>query len=238
MENPKKTESRARSKPRPIVLGASFFLLPVFFLLGFISAWLIWGRDSANTAAQPEQGDAQQIKRISVSVDGDPSTGPDNAPITIVEFSDYQCPFCQRWHEDTFKALMEAYPNQIRFVYRDFPLYSIHPQAEPAAEAANCANAQGKFWEYHESLFSEKMDLGPQAYLTYASELGLDINAFEQCLEKNEFIAEITADFNDGSNLGVSSTPTFFINGIMIVGAQPLNIFQSIIDMELAGKIP
>ena len=239
MENQKKSEHHARSKPRPVVLGASFFLLPVFFLLGFGSAWLIWGRDpSQAVAVQPQPAEAETFQRVNVSADDDPAVGPANAPITIIEFSDYQCPFCQRWHADTFDSLLKAYPDQIRFIYRDFPLYSIHPQAEPASEAANCANAQAKFWEYHELLFSDKMDLSPEAYSAYASEIGLDLGKFEECLASDQYIPEITADYKYASKLGVSSTPTFFINGIMIVGAQPLSVFQSVIDMELAGEIP
>ena len=239
MENQRKTQPRARNKPKPIVLGASFFFLPVFFLLGFGSAWLIWGREPSQAAAvQPRQAEAESFQRVNVSTDDDPAIGPADAPITIIEFSDYQCPFCQRWHADTFDALLNAYPDQIRFVYRDYPLYSLHPQAEPAAEAANCANAQGKFWEYHDLLFSDKMDLSPEAYSAYASELGLDLDAFKQCLASDKFIPEITADYEYASGLGVSSTPTFFINGVMIVGAQPLSVFQSVIDRELAGEIP
>lgn len=240
MEQQTPSVHRGANRPRPIVLSASLFLIPVFFFLGFGSGWLIWGRDAgrqaAVAAAEPSAQDP--IQRVDVSVDDDRAIGPADAPITIVEFSDYQCPYCQRWHAETFHALMDAYPGQIRFIYRDFPLYSLHPQAEPAAIAANCANEQGKFWEYHELLFSGKVDLGKPAYLAYADELGLDKTDFESCVDSQKYITEVTADYQFAGNLGVNSTPTFFVNGIALVGAQPLSVFKQVIDMELTGQIP
>lgn len=240
MEQPTPPVHRVSNRPRPIILSASLFLLPIFFLLGFGSGWLIWGRDigrqAAVVASEPNQ--QEQIQRVNVSLDDDPAFGPVDAAITIVEFSDYQCPFCQRWHQETFHALLDAYPGQIRFVYRDYPLYSIHPEAEPAAIAANCAYEQDKFWEFHELLFGGKLDLGRVAYISYAQELGMNATAFETCLNSGKYIAEVTADYQYGTQLGVNSTPTFFLNGIALVGAQPLSVFQSVIDMELAGQIP
>jgi len=240
MEQQTPPTKKSANRPRPIILSASLFLLPVFFLLGFASGWLIWGRDAGRQAAvaAAEPSAQEPIQRVNVSLDDDPAVGPADAPITIVEFSDYQCPYCQRWHEETFQALMDAYPGQIHFVYRDFPLYSLHPQAEPAAVAANCANEQGKFWNYHDLLFSKKFDLGKEAYLAYAEELGLDKNAFETCLSSDKYVAEVSADYTSAGELGVNSTPTFFVNGIALVGAQPLSVFQQVIDMELAGQIP
>lgn len=240
MEQNHRTSSRVSNRPRPIVLSASLFLLPIFFLMGFGSAWLIWGKNAEiqqQVAAAQETG-SDTIQRINVSLDDDPSFGPDNAPITIVEFSDYQCPFCERWHQETFKALLDAYPDQIRFVYRDFPLYNLHPEAEPAAIAANCANEQGNFWDYHELLFSGAQDLGKNAYLAYADELGLDTTAFAECINSQRYLDEVTSDYEYALSLGINSTPTFYVNGILLVGAQPLDIFKQLIDLELAGEIP
>ena len=122
-----------------------------------------------------------------------------------------------------------------RFVYRDFPLTSIHPEALPSAEAANCANEQGAYWQYHDALFSNQYELGQAAYLQYAAALGLDMTKFEACLNDGRYRAEIEADQNYAFDLGVQSTPTFFINGIPVVGAQPYAAFKKVIDKELSN---
>lgn len=178
-----------------------------------------------------------QYVRYDVSTEGSPSLGPDDAPITIVEFSDFQCPFCRRFHQDTYHALLDAYPGQIRFVYRHLPLTSIHPDAFPAAIASMCANAQDAFWPYHDKLFSGEL-LGREVYLQYAADLELDTQAFEACLDSDENNDFIQADSDFAINLGVNSTPTFFINGLAVIGAQPLDVFKQVIDQELAGEIP
>jgi len=125
----------------------------------------------------------------------------------------------------------------VRLVYRDFPLTSIHRNAFPAAEAANCANEQGVFWEYHDKLFSMELGLSSEAYQGYAQELDLDMNEFIECLESGRYKDEVQADFDFAANLGIRSTPTFFINGIALVGAQPFEVFQEVIDKELAGEL-
>jgi protein-disulfide isomerase len=190
-------------------------------------------KGSTSQESSGESGNPQ-IVRYDVPVDDDPSLGPEDAPITIIEFSDFECPFCQRFHREVFGRLLSAYPNEIRFVYRDFPLTSIHPNAFPAAEAANCARDQGAFWEFHDRLFTE--GLGDKAYRRYASELGLDMDAFETCIRERRYKDEVQADLTFAANLGVRSTPTFFINGIAIVGAQPFEVFQRVIEGELAGE--
>ena len=191
----------------------------------------------ADTNQPAAEGEIQQVTRYPVTEDGDPSYGPADAPITIIEFSDFECPYCQRWHEEVWKKLVVAYPSQIRLVYRDFPLYSIHPNAGPAANAAECANEQGKYWEFHDLLFSGGEKLGEAAYQTYASALNMDLPSFQQCLDENRYEAEVTADFEYASSLGISSTPTFFINGVALIGAQPFEVFQEVIELELAGKL-
>ena len=207
--------------------------LPVVFLLGLGLGWIIWG-SSAAVSAPVVQG-ADTATRYKVSVDDDPSIGPADAPVTIVEFSDYQCPYCIRWEQTVYKRLMEAYKGKIRFVYRDLPLTTVHPNAQSAAEAADCAGAQGYYWQFHDALFSEKYGLGMQAYDQYASDLKLDMTAFESCIADQRFKEEVDADTNAAASVGAVSTPTFFINGLAVVGAQPYEVFQQIIDQELAA---
>jgi protein-disulfide isomerase len=229
-------------------------LIPLAFVLGILAGYLYWGRGpgasaaiaqavsataSAQTAQQGENaGQAQQVTRYDVPLDDDPVLGPQDAAITIVEFSDYECPFCKKWHIETFDRLMETFPDQIRFVFRDFPLTNIHPNAAPAAEAANCAGEQGKYFEFNELLFTGPYDLSPQSYAKYANNLGLDAAAFEECVISGRHQEEVMADLEWAAELGVRSTPTFFINGIPLVGAQPYEVFKQVIEKELAGEIP
>ena len=190
-------------------------------------------QDDADTSSA-----SQQVVRYDVPVDDDPILGAEDAPITIVEFSDYECPYCRQWHSEVYSQLIETYGKQIRFVYRDFPLASIHSNANSAAYAANCAHEQGVFWEYHDMLFGMEQGLGNGAYLDYANQLGIDQADFQECLDSGRYQAEVQADFDFAAELGVRSTPTFFINGIAVVGAQPFEIFQQVIERELAGEIP
>jgi protein-disulfide isomerase len=221
---------------RPFVYS---LLLPVIFVLGIGSGYLIWGRTPPATAIPAALATATvQVRRYDVPVDDDPFLGPEDAAITIIEFSDYQCPYCKKWHDEVLDRLLANYPGQIRFVYRDFPLISLHPGAAPAAEAADCAGEQGSYWPFYQALFSMKYDLTTEAYQQYAAELRLDTQAFTECLADRRYEPEVMGDYNYAVNLGVSSTPTFFINGIPIVGAQPYEVFKQIIDQELAGEIP
>ena len=168
---------------------------------------------------------------VQVETAGRPERGPAKAPVTIIEFSDYECPFCKR-AEPTVEKVMLAYKDQIRLVFRDFPL-AMHQHARGAAEAAGCANAQGKFWEYHSKLFSAK-DIAPDKLKALAGESGLDQSKFDQCFDKTEFKAAIDKDIADGNQAGVTGTPAFFINGRMLSGAQPFEKFKEVIDDELA----
>ena len=217
-------------------------LLPVVFALGIGAGYLLWGRQAKAAVAQNAQataaaGQQQPVKRYDVPENGNPVYGPDSAPITIIEFSDYECPYCTRWHDEVFLRLREEYGNKVRVVYRDFPLLSIHPESLPAALAADCANEQGAYWKYHDLLFSGG-ELGRDTYLQYATQLGLNIEQFTQCIDTEKYKDEVMADYQYASDLGVRSTPTFFVNGIAVVGAQPYDVFKQIIDKELAGEIP
>ena len=223
------------------------------FAVGVLVGYVVWGFGSAagqeqtpQTASQPQSTgpiseapvtEEPQFIRYDIPSEGFPSIGPADAPITIVEFSDYQCPFCRRWHDEVYEPLLAAYPGQIKMVYRHLPLTSIHPDAFAAAEAAMCAGEQDAYWLYHEKLFSSE-SLGSQVYTQYAQDLNLDVETFEACLTGHKYQAAVEADSNFAIDLGIRSTPTFFINGLAIVGAQPLDVFQQVIDKELAGEIP
>lgn len=163
---------------------------------------------------------------------GDPVTGPASAPVTIVEFSDFQCPFCQRV-EPTMKQLRATYGDKIRIVWKDFPLTSVHPQAFESAQAGACARDQGKFWEYHDQLFANQQALQRESLLQYASAVGMDAAKFKTCLESAQYEGRVRDAMAAGSKQGVTSTPTVFVNGRMVTGAQPYEVFASIIDDEL-----
>ena len=159
--------------------------------------------------------------------------GPEGAPVTIIEFSDYQCPYCKR-AEPTVRAVLERFPTEVRYVYRHFPLDSIHPQARGASEAAICAEDQGRFWEYHDLLFEKTPDFAADKLVAYAEEIGLDVDAFRSCMAEERVKERVERDFQAGRNAGVRGTPAFFVNGISISGARPVEEFVRMIEEELA----
>ncbi|MCP3982797.1 MAG: thioredoxin domain-containing protein [bacterium] len=173
-----------------------------------------------------------QVPRIEVAATG-ASLGPDDAPVTIIEFSDYQCPFCRR-AEPIIEQVLERYPNQVRFVFQHFPLDSIHPRARAASEAAMCAGDQDKFWPYHALLFGDDVDLEIAGLEAAAEKAGLDLPSFRTCVEERHHQAEVERDVSSGRAAGVTGTPAFFVNGIGLKGAQPVEEFAKIIDAELA----
>jgi protein-disulfide isomerase len=163
---------------------------------------------------------------------GDPALGPANAPVTLIEFSDFQCPFCQRV-APTLKQIKATYGDRVRIVWKDFPLTQIHPQAFDAAQAGNCASEQGKFWEFHDQLFANQAALEPEFLKKYAAATGMDGAAFSTCLDSAKFQPRVQQALTVGGRLGISSTPTTFVNGRMISGAQPYEAFAAVIDEEL-----
>ncbi len=172
--------------------------------------------------------------RMEVAAKG-PSRGPENAPVTIVEFSDFECPFCARAN-GTLAQVEQAYAGKVRVVFRDFPL-SFHRNAQKAAEAGHCADDQGKFWEMHDKMFANQKALDVDSLKTYAKELGLDMQAFETCLDSGAKAGVVQANLADGRALGVNGTPAFFINGRMISGALPFEEFKKVIDKELGVAV-
>ena len=173
--------------------------------------------------------------RTDIATAGYPTRGPATAPVTIVEFSDFECPFCGRLFP-TLKAVENLYLGRVRIVYRQFPLRRIHPLAQKAAEASLCANEQGHFWEMHDSLFGDQEHLTVDALKARASKLKLDTGAFNTCLDSGKQVAAIDKDLGEGAKAGVTGTPTMFINGRMLVGAQPFAAIQAVIDDELQKK--
>lgn len=162
-----------------------------------------------------------------------PALGPADAPVVVVEYADYQCPYCQR-AEENVQALLRRYPGRLRLVHRDYPLGN-HPQAQAAAEAAHCAGEQGRFFEYRHGLMVEPGDMQEADLRRRAAALKLDLPAFGSCLSTRRHRARVEASLKEGQDLGVSSTPTFFVNGRMVLGARPLEDFVEIVEEELKG---
>jgi protein-disulfide isomerase len=172
--------------------------------------------------------------KVQVGYDPARLRGNPQAPVMVVEFSDFQCPYC-RQVEPTLKQLLAKYPDKVSLAYRDLPIPSIHPQAELAAEASRCALEQGKFWEYHDRLYNNS-NLERPALLDDARALKLDDKQFDACLASGKYKAEVDRDVKEGTQAGVSGTPGFFINGVFLSGSLPLDTFARTVDEELARK--
>ncbi len=210
--------------------------------VGFLVSGKSVGGGSAKAAAPTptvQQPTAQQPTVTAGPLpevdENDHIRGNEDAAITLVEYSDFECPFCLR-HLDTIEQVLADYPNDVRFVYRHFPL-SFHPEAQKAAEASECAGAQGKFWEMHDKIF-EANGLGAMSVAKWkeiARELGLNQSQFDSCLDSGEMAARVAADLQEGTVAGVGGTPGTFVNGQLVEGAVPYATFKSIIDQELAA---
>jgi protein-disulfide isomerase len=170
--------------------------------------------------------------KVEVAAEG-PARGEDKAPVTIVEFSDFQCPFCGR-AEETVKLVLDKYKGKVRLVYRDYPL-PFHNMAQKASEAAHCAGDQGKYWQMHEKLFANQTALAVPQLKDHAKGLGLDASKFDKCLDSGEKTKIVDASKKAGDEAGVNGTPAFFINGRLISGARPFENFKEIIDYELSN---
>jgi protein-disulfide isomerase len=185
--------------------------------------------------------------RVTVTTAGGIALGNANASIALVEFSDYQCPFCKRFHDQSFAELKKDYVDsgKLRYVFRDFPLDRIHPQARKAAEAAHCMGAQGEYWQAHDTLFKNQDHLQMADLKSYAAKAGLDMKAFDECLDKETYAKQVQENLDDGIKAGVRGTPTFVlgrldkngtVDGLLITGARPLEDFRQAIDQLLADK--
>jgi predicted DsbA family dithiol-disulfide isomerase len=173
------------------------------------------------------------LPRVEVDSSG-PSLGAADAPVTIVAFSDYECPYCQK-ADPAVKEVLQAYKGKVRLVYKEFPLPN-HPNAQKASEAALCAHEQGKYWEMHDKLFANQTALEVEALKGYARDLALDTARFDLCLDSDAKRADVRAGLKAGEAAGVTGTPAFFVNGRLISGAVPFERFKELIDAELAGS--
>jgi protein-disulfide isomerase len=208
----------------------------------------IYIRNSEDVLGTTENKQATKPQAIFVSIDDDPVLGNPNAPLTIVEFSDFQCPFCAKFHAQTLPLINENYikTGKVKFVYRDFPITGIHPNALPAALASECADDQGKFWQFHDKIFQNQeewksLDLNQMVTLLkqYASELKLNEDEFGACLDSGKYVDEVNSDYQDGQKYGIEGTPGFFIGNdkigyTKVSGAKPYPFFQSVLDEVLA----
>ena len=198
-------------------------------------------RQKGNEAAQAYVAELRLAAKVSmlleqprIALTGRGHTkGPEDAPVTVVEFSDYECPYCRR-AEPTVAQVLSEYAGKVRFEYRHFPLESIHPKARGAGEAAACADEQGRFWEFHEQLFAEGAELAEANLVEHATQLGLDVKTFQACLAEGRGRARVDADLAAGEAAGVTGTPAFFVNGVPFSGAIPIEEFRKAIDAELA----
>ena len=172
---------------------------------------------------------------LNLNLEGSPTWGNKDAPVTIVEYSDFQCPYCQKADDKVVKPLKKKYgKSKIKVVFKHFPL-SIHPEAKPASEASMCVHEQNqdKFWAYHDELFKNPRALGEEDLKNYAKKVGVDVAKFEECFKSKKYAAKVQADFDEGVRVGVNSTPSFFVNNQPILGARPLEEFSEIIDDEI-----
>lgn len=219
------------SVPLAIVIAGLMISSSVLYVGNFGDATIAQAPDEPVIVADPQ---------VLIGTN-EPAIGSVTAKVTIVEFSDFQCPFCRSFFEDTYGQLKKAYidTGKVRLIFRDFPL-SFHAAAKPAALAAQCANDQGKFWEYHDALFIEQakqgngtVTFGATELKLWASQLGLNMTTFNTCFDSAQHEQGIADDVRIGSDAGVSGTPSFFINGKLLVGAQPFSAFQQLIEKEL-----
>jgi protein-disulfide isomerase len=186
------------------------------------------GAPAPAAGGEPAPGPAKKV-----NVGNAPARGPKNAPITVVLFSDFQCPFCGRV-EPSIAELEKLYPGKVRVAWKNFPL-SFHSNAKPAAEAALAANEQGKFWQMHDVLFKNQQALSGPDLEKYAKDIGLDMGKFKAAIDSHKFAAQVEAEMKQGSELGVSGTPAAFVNGQLVSGAQPVDAFKKIVEAELKG---
>lgn len=186
---------------------------------------------AAAPSQQPTPTVPTDMKKL---MDDDSVKGDKNAPVTIVEWSDFECPFCGRFYQQTLPSITEKYikTGKVKLVYRDFPL-EFHAQAQKAAEAAECAGEQNKYWEMHDKLFEKGVTGGVSSFKQYAKDLSLDTKKFDDCLDTGKMASEVQKDLQDGSAAGIRGTPGFIVNGQLVSGAQPFSAFEQVIEAAL-----
>ena|SRR3989344_1832915 len=224
--------------PVSILFGALLIAAAIYFSLGPSPLSIISGR---NAAIRPNPPSPAVEGTTKVSADDDEFLGSEQAPVLMIEFGDFQCPFCRDFWRETLPRLKSEYidTGRVKFVYRDYPL-SFHPAAQKAAEAAECARDQGLFWEMHDKLFAEQdrrgegtVQFGEAEIKQWAREAGIHATSFSACLDSGKYADEVKNDFKDGTAAGVTATPSFFINGRLIRGALDYEVFAAVIEEAL-----
>lgn len=221
-------------------------ILTLVFAILFVVSLLTGGfsggnaADTGNNAAPTNNNAGTGGSAATVNLEGAHTLGSDDAPVVIVEWSDFQCPFCSRFATDTEPQIVKDYVDtgKVKFVYKQFPLESIHPMAMPAALASECAAEQGKFWEYHDKAFANQASLSTDSLKQWAADLGLDTTQFNSCLDSQKYLDKVKADLQEGLAAGIRGTPGFLIGKdgkyTSISGAQPYTVFQQAIDAQLS----
>lgn len=243
-------ESAKEEPHKAVGFDKTKLFLPGAILIAavLISGTLMYTKAGSNKNVAGSNIGGQQAPqagaKVDVSADNDAFLGNEKAKVVVIEFSDFQCPFCRSMWRDTLPQIKKDYidTGKIKFVYRDFPL-DFHAGAKPAAEGTECARDQGKFWELHDKIFQEQDKQGQGTIqftkadvVKWAGQIGLNMSQFNQCLDSGKYKAEVEKDMADGTAAGVSGTPATFINGRLLVGAQPYSSFKAIIDEELSKK--
>jgi protein-disulfide isomerase len=210
-------------------------ILIASFVIGGSVLYAVGGRDDSGSLAVATETLGGSMPQVDVSIDDDVILGDRNAPVTLIEFGDFQCPYCKQLFDQTEGRLRDEYiqTGKVRMVYRDFPLDQIHPYARAAAEAAECARDQGSYWLYHDELYARQASIPTLDFVVLAGELGLDAQAFEACADSGKYKDEVEKDYQDGIAAGVRGTPAVFINGKLFSGALPYETFKAAIDAEL-----
>jgi len=215
---------REKSNTKLYIGIGGVVVLVVFYFVFFLGG----GGDDFGTTDQALGSGSADLSQIKI-------LGNPEAPVTLTEYSDFQCPFCGRFFSQTEQQIIDEYVDSgdVKFVYKHYPVDRIHPQATLAALASECANEQGQFWEYHNILFQNQNSLGQQAYKAWASGLGLDTAQFNKCYDSKKYSSVVRSDYQEGLSVGVRGTPGFTVNGRLVSGAQPFSVFQEIIEDEL-----
>ena len=218
-----------------IIVAALIIAGAVIYTNGSSSDTYKGGNRVATTNNTGSGGDQENTVKVDLTIrNGEYIRGNPNAKVTIIEFSDYECPFCQRFHTTVKQALID-YPDDVNWVYRHFPLDSIHPNARPAAEASECAGEQGKFWEFSDAMFEDQGSLGSNFYVQVATNNGLNMNQFNECVSSRKYQDKVESDLQEGLATGVNGTPGSFVNGRSIAGAVPYANLKAAIDDALAN---
>lgn len=216
-----------------VAAAAMWFGLPLALQLFIKRGEVVSGTDQltklAGSAPAPANTTYDVVSALS------PTLGPVTAPVTVVEFADFQCPFCKA-AAPILEQVIQKYPEAVRLMFRNLPLADVHPEAIASAEAAACAGAQGKFWSYHDQLYANQDSLGKSLYTSLATSLGLDLQQFSRCLENHLMLATIQADFAAGVAAGAQGTPTFYVNGHRLAGVLPLKLWDKVIIAALREK--